>query len=186
MRDAKSIIQAKIDSENHDIKNFSKVYEILSQFEGQKYTWRLIKKMKTALENAGFSNVEIGSKHSWQELELFDSRHPATSSQGKYVSENGTRYILWYNSEATGEMTLKFFRDRNTWASIGAPERVAKLKKELKSVATLQAIDSLQNLKIPNLVDTLEELKKLESWHEIKQENAEAIKEIVHALGGRV
>lgn len=187
MRQAKQIIEDKLDSEISDVITLGLVKETLQPFHGMKYDWRLIKKMVKALEDRGMRDVEFSAKYSsWTEVSFFKDDHPSESSQGQYRKDKGFQFMLWYDREATGLMRIDLLDERNTWASKGAPDRIKKLKSELRSRSKQQALDLAQNVSIPNLIESLQDLKELECFFEWRQNNKENIKTLIEMLGGRM
>jgi hypothetical protein len=114
------IAKERLVREQFDHFQYTKIINILAPYEGKKLTKREYKKIEETMKTHGLSGVRFNTQYSWQEIEF----NTITRS---------FKFTLYYlNSPQASAFSLQEFQRCNTWASVGAPERIIKIEESIK------------------------------------------------------
>lgn len=114
------IAKARLMSEQYDHFIYTKMINILAPYEGKRFTKREHKKIEETMKTHGLTDVRFFAKISWAEIEF-------NTTTRKF---NFTLYYL--NSPQASAFSIKEFERCNSWASVGAPERIIKIEESIK------------------------------------------------------
>ena len=114
------IAKERLMYEQFDHFIYTQILNILAPYEGKKLTKREHKKIEETMKTHGLSGIIFRTQYSWQEIEF----NTLTRS---------FKFTLYYlKSPEASAFCLQEFQRRNSWASVGAPERISKIEESIK------------------------------------------------------
>jgi hypothetical protein len=122
------IAKERLAYEQFDHCMYTKIVNILAPYEGKKLTKREYKKIEETMKTHGLSGVRFNTQYTWQEIEF-----NTIARSLKFTITRSFKFTLFYlKSPEASAFCLQEFQRCNTWASVGAPERISKIEESIK------------------------------------------------------
>lgn len=114
------IAKNRLVSEQFDHFIYTQILNILAPYEGKKLTKREHKKIEETMKQHGLTDIRFSSLYSTARIEF-------STITRKF------EFTLYYlGSPQASAFSVQEFHRCNTWASVGAPERITKIEESIK------------------------------------------------------
>lgn len=114
------IAKASLVGEQFDHFIYTQILNILAPYEGKKLSKREHKKIEETMKQHGLTDIRFSTLYSLSQVEF-----STITREFKFT-------LYYLNSPQASAFSVQEFHRCNSWASVGAPERIIKIEESIK------------------------------------------------------